>query len=75
MSAFDSKHLHVEARRAGRAQRTLASLRNAHGYRVVEGPPGLPEVCRICPMDSASCWRLVAGRGPGATYEVVEGDA
>ena len=69
MSAFDTKTLE-RAATGGRARRSLASLRCAHGYRALEGPPHQPTTCRICPMDTESRWRLVTGSGQGATYEI-----
>ena len=49
---------------AGRARRTLASLRCERGYRELEAGR-----VRICPMREVSIWRLVSGRGDGAVYE------
>lgn len=71
MSAFDSKSLERPTS-GGRARRSLASLRCAHGYRALEGPPSQPTTCRICPMDTESRWRHVSGTGAGATYEMTQ---
>lgn len=51
------------------ARRSLASLRNASGYRALEGPAQLPARCRIQPMDVETYWSHVSGTGPGALYQ------
>jgi hypothetical protein len=56
-----------------RARRSLASLRAAYGYRVLEGCEARPELVRIGAME-LTAWRRIKGEsGAGAMFEREEG--
>jgi hypothetical protein len=50
-----------EPRGGGRAKRSLASLRVARGYRLLEEGTKVPARVSIRPLDETSTWRHIGG--------------